>query len=376
MFNEGRRAAWVEIRLPNIVDNFLELRRLSAGSAVIASVKADAYGHGAVKVSWELVKNGVDYLGVATIEEAVALRSAGIRVPIILYSLAPRGNAKDLLDLGITPVISTYDDAVILQEAINVFALKKTVPVFIAIETGMGRLGFLGTKESMEQISHISNMPNIKIQGLFSHLASADSEDETYTNGQIDAMRRFESALAEYGVAPSFCTMANSAAVIKYPQAHFEAVRPGIALYGIYPEASLAGSISLEPAMSVRANIVFLKEVPAGFCVSYDMKWQAQRPSLIGTLPLGYADGLPRTLSGKGRVIVNGVYAPIVGNICMDQCMIDVTDVPGVTEYDEVVIMGTKGGLTISAEEIAEKTGTITYEVLTRFGQRLPKAYK
>jgi alanine racemase len=376
MFNEGRRAAWVEIRLSRIVDNFLELRRLSLGSAVIASVKADAYGHGAVKVSWELVKNGVDSLAVATIEEAVALRSAGIRTPVILYGLTPRGNAKDVIDLEITPVVSTYDDAVILQDAITMFAPQKNLEIFIALETGMGRLGFMGTKDDLEQIAQIAQMPNLKVKGLFSHLAASDSDDETYTNGQIDALRRFETALAEYGVAPSYCTVANSAATIKYPQAHFEAVRPGIALYGIYPQPSLADILPLEPAMSVRANIVFIKEVPAGFCVSYGMKWRATRPSLIGTIPLGYADGLPRTLTGKGHVIVNGVFAPIVGTICMDQCMVDLTDVPDIKEYDEAIIMGTQGGLTISAEEIAEMADTITYEVLTRFGQRLPKVYR
>jgi alanine racemase len=272
--------------------------------------------------------------------------------------------------------VTTYDDAVILQDTITYFAPHKTLDIFIALETGMGRLGFMYTKESLEQIAQISNMPNINIHGLFSHLAASDSNDESYTNGQIDSMRKFETALSEYGVTPSFCTMANSAAIIKYPQAHFEAVRPGIALYGIYPQASLKDIITIEPAMSVRANIVYLKEVPTGFCVSYGMKWQARRPSLIGTIPLGYADGLPRTLTGNGRVIVNGVYAPIVGTICMDQCMIDVTDVPDVKEYDEVVVMGTQAGLTISAEEIAEKTLTIPYEVLTRFGQRLPKSYK
>ena len=365
----------MEIKLSNIVDNFRSLREITKDCDIVASVKADAYGHGSVKVAWELIKEGVDYLCVATLTEAVELRQSGVRTPIVLLGLTPKGNAKDIIDLGMIPVISSWEDAALLQEIASISAPQKTIDVFIALETGMGRLGFLYNDNSFHQITEIAKMQNINIKGLMSHLADADSVDSGYTLTQIENLHAFETTLTELGVAPSYCTLANSAGIIKYPSSHFEAVRPGISLYGIYPSPECRSLIELKPAMSVKADIVYLKSVSSGFSVSYGMKYTTRRESLIGTLPLGYADGLPRLLSNNGRVIVNGVYAPIVGSICMDQCMIDVTDVPGVSEYNETVIMGEQGGLGITAEEIAERSGTIPYEVLTRFGQRLPKSY-
>jgi alanine racemase len=179
------------------------------------------------------------------------------------------------------------------------------------------------------------------------------------------------------GIRPAIRTIANSAGLIRYPQAHYEAVRPGISLYGLYPAPNMDdGTIELDPVMSVRANIVLVRKVPSGFPVSYGHTYYTDRESLIGVLPLGYGDGLPRTISGKGRVIVNGRYAPLVGAISMDQTMVDLTDIPGAKEYDEAVIMGTDGSLSITADDIAELAGTISYEVTCRFGQRLPKVYK
>jgi len=375
MFNEGRRAAWLEIKLSRIIDNYNALRKLTAGCEILASVKADAYGHGATKIAWEYVKQGVDYLAVATIMEAVELRHAGIITPIVLLGATPRGNVKDVVDLGIVPVITTWEDAALLQDMAAASRPKKTIDVFIALETGMGRLGFMPTDFNFSRIADIAGMENLKIKGLFSHLAAADHPDDSYTLFQIEALQSFENTLTEYGVSPSYCCLANSAAIIKYPQSHFEGVRPGISLYGIYPDDISKELIDLKPAMMVKADIVYLKTIPAGFSVSYGMTWTAERESVIGTIPIGYADGLPRMLSGRGRVIVNGSYAPIVGTICMDQCMIDLTDIPSVRDYNEVIIMGSQDKLSITAEEIAAQSNTIPYEVLTRFGQRLPKNY-
>jgi alanine racemase len=376
MYNEARRAAWAEIRLSDIRENYKALRDLAKGSEVIAAIKADAYGHGAVKVAWELVKEGVNFLGVATLAEAVELRAAGISTPIVLFGATPRGNTKDILDLQVIPLITTFEDARLLSETAANVDSAKTVEVFVAAETGMGRLGFLNDEEGLQSIIAINDLPHMKIKGLFSHFATSDEQDTAYATEQIEKFLAFERRLETLGVTPNYRTMANSAAIVNFPQAHFNAVRPGLSLYGVYASPYVdKGKLPLKPAMSVKANIVYLRKTPPGFSVSYNRRFTTERESLIATLPLGYADGLPRSLTNKGRVLIKGMYAPIVGTICMDQCMIDVTDIAGVKEYDEVVLMGEQSGLSITAEEIAEKSGSVNYEVLTRFGQRLPKIY-
>jgi alanine racemase len=214
------------------------------------------------------------------------------------------------------------------------------------------------------------------MKGIFSHFATADESDLSFARAQLRIFDAFATGLAKAGVDPGQKTIANSAAIMMLPEADFDVVRPGIALYGLYPSEAVDKSrLPLAPAMRVRANIVYVKKVPSGFSVSYGRHFTTARESLLATIPLGYGDGLPRVLSDKGRVIVRGRYAPIVGTICMDQFMIDVTDVPGVTEYDEITIMGAQDGLEISAEEIGNLSGTIAYEVVCRFGQRLPKVY-
>jgi len=378
MFNETRRAAWTEIDLGNVVFNYSALRNLAGTAEVIACIKADAYGHGSVKIAWELIKTGVEMLGVATLEEAVQLRSIGIRTPIILLSTTPRSNVKDLMDLNVIPLITTLEDAKMFSEIIRKFSTRKIdYEVFIALETGMGRLGFTYEKSSIDEIIEISKLPGIKIKGIFSHLATADEKDRSYTGKQILRFNDFARDIRDAGFDVNYKTIVNSAGIINYPEAHFNAIRPGVSLFGMYPGPEVDRSkIELEPAMSVKANIVYIKKLPPECGVSYGKKFVTERESIIGTLPLGYADGLPRILTGKGRVLVHGEYAPIVGAICMDQCMIDLTDIPGVKEYDEVVIMGKQGDKEITVDEIAEKSGTINYEVTCRFGQRMPKVYK
>jgi alanine racemase len=376
MYNETRRAAWVEIRLSDIRKNYRAIHALSGNSDVIASVKADAYGHGAVKVAWELIKESVRALGVATLSEAVELRVAGIRAPVVLFGTTPRGNVKDILDLRIIPLITTFEDARLLSETAVRFAPGRIVDVFIGLETGMGRLGFLNNEEDLQAIIGINTLPQVRIKGLFSHFASAEDTDTSHTIAQIERFLAFESQLRAFGVAPAYRSIANSAALIGFPQARFEAVRPGLSLYGLYPSENTEQTLlPLYPAMSVKANIVYLKKTPPGFPVSYGRRFITKRESVIATLPLGYADGLPRALTGKGHALVRGRRIPIVGTICMDQCMLDVTDVPGVKEYDEAVLMGAQGDVAITAGEIAQQADTIPYEVLTRFGQRLPKVY-
>lgn len=374
MFKEALRPVWAEINLSNLDYNIKQIRNKVGNKQIIGVVKADGYGHGAVEVSNVLLENGVNTLAIATLSEAVALRDGGITCPIIMLGITPELYADTLLAYDITSVTSSYENAAGIASAAK--TAGKTVEVLVAVDTGMGRIGFLPAEESIGEILKISRLENLKIKGLFSHFATADEKDKTYAESQLAAYGRFYDMLEQAGIDIPFRTLANSAAIMEIPGAHFDAVRPGIILYGCYPSQEVdKNQLSIKPVMSVKGNIVHLKKVSSGFSVSYGRKFRADRESLIATLALGYADGYPRYLSGKGRVIVNGVYAPVAGNICMDQCMVDVTDVPGVKLGDEVVIMGSQGDLTILADEIGEKTGTINYEVVCAFGQRLPKVY-
>ncbi|MCL2494019.1 MAG: alanine racemase [Clostridiales bacterium] len=379
MWGELKRAAWAEIDLAAIEHNFRALRALAPKSGFLCCVKADSYGHGAVPAARTLLSAGAESLGVATIEEAARLREAGISGPIVLLGATPRANAADILALGLTPVVTTPEDARLLSEASQNAAqnapLSAPVGIFLALETGMGRLGFLHEEAVLRDIQQVAALPGIHVWAFFSHFATAEEEDQSFALEQIERFDAFCAALRIRGVTAPVRTMANSAAILNFPQAQYELVRPGLALYGLYPAESLRAKIDLRPAMRVRASIVCLRKVPVGFSVSYGRRFTTGRESLIGTLPIGYADGLPRAASGSARALVRGRSVPIVGSVCMDQCMIDVTDVPGVREYDEATLIGEQDGETIALEEIAADSGTISYEAACRFGQRLPKVY-
>lgn len=376
MYKEAIRPAWAEIDLSNLDYNIKNIRaKVGSQSEIIGVVKADGYGHGSLQVAKVLQRNGIHTLAVATLSEAVALRKNGIRQDIVMLGLTPAMYADTLIEHDITPVICSASNA----EAISLAAAKagKTVSGFVAVDTGMGRIGYLPEDPAaIGDIERIAALPCFKIKGLFSHFATADAADKTYAREQEKRFNTFYERLCEAGIDIPMRTMANSAAVMELPSAHFDAVRPGIILYGCYPSDEADRSqLSIRPVMSVKANIVHLKKVPKGTTISYGQKYTAPRDSLIATLALGYADGYPRPYSSVGRVIVNGVFAPIAGNICMDQCMIDVTDVPDVKLGDEVIIMGSDGKNTILADEIGAATGTINYEIVCAFGQRLPKVY-
>lgn len=374
MLKEPLRPAWAEINLSNLDYNIKQVQKKVGKREIIGVVKADAYGHGSIDVSKVLLENGVKSLAVATPHEAAELREADITCPIIMVGLVPEVYAHTLLDNDIIPITATYKHAAAISTAAK--AVGKTIEAFVVIDTGMGRIGFLPNEESIEEIKKINSLPNLKIKGLFSHFATADEKDKSYTNNQISQYNQFLKKLKQSGINISYRSIGNSAAVMDVPDSYFDAVRPGIILYGCYPSYEVdRDQLDIKPVMSIKANIVYLKKIPAGYSISYGRKFTTKRESMIATLTLGYADGYPRYLSGKGRVIINGVYAPIVGNICMDQCMVDVTDVPGVCLGSEVIVMGSQGDLSITADEIAEKTRTINYEIVCGFGQRLPKVY-
>lgn len=375
MVKEAIRPAWVEVNLSNLDANIKNIIKKSKADEVIGVIKADAYGHGSVRVAEVLRENGIKTFAIATLQEAITLREAGAKEEIIMLGLTPDMYADVLLKYDITPVVCHLSNA----EAISNEAVKagKTVSALIAVDSGMGRIGYLTDDESaVEEIKKISKLPNFKIKGIFSHMATADAYDKSFAKLQEYRYMEFYDKLLSAGVDIPFRTLANSASIMEIPSIHYDAVRPGIILYGCYPSGEVDKSeLELKPVMSVKANIIHLKDVPVGFSTGYGRKFIAKRPSKIATLALGYADGYPRPYSRFAKVIVNGVIAHIAGNICMDQCMVDVTDVPNVKIGDEVIIMGSDGNNTILADDIAEATGTINYEITCAFGQRLPKVY-
>lgn len=377
MYKDAIRAAWAEINITNLDFNIKNIKeKVGPNKKITGIIKADGYGHGSVKVATVLRANGIDSFGVATLSEAIRLREAGfVLEEIIVLGLTPDPYVDVIIEHRLTPVVCSFKNA----EAISKAAAKAGIVIngFIAADTGMGRIGYNPEDPaSIEDVKMIATLPNFKIQGLFSHFSTADAEDKTYSAVQEQRFAVFYKRLVEAGVELPCRTLSNSAATMEIASAHYDMVRPGIVLYGCYPSNEVdKNQLALKPVMSVKANIVHLKKVPAGTSISYGRKYTTTQDSLIATIPLGYADGFPRPYSGKGKVIVNGVYAPIAGNICMDQCMIDVTHVPYVKLGDEVTIMGSDGICEILADDIAEATGTINYEIVCAFGQRLPKVY-
>ncbi|MDD6647908.1 MAG: alanine racemase [Firmicutes bacterium] len=377
MYKEAIRAAWAEINITNLDYNIKNIKeKVGPGKKITGIIKADGYGHGAVKMATVLRANGINSFGVATLSEAVRLREAGFLLEeILVLGLTPEPYVDVIVEHRLSPVVCDYKNA----EAISKAAQKAGIVIkgYIAADTGMGRIGYNPEDPaSIDDVKMIQTLPNFQINGLFSHFSTADAADKTYSAVQEQRYSVFYKRLTDAGVDIPHRTLSNSAAVMEIASAHYDMVRPGIILYGCYPSDEVdKNQLSIRPAMSVKANIVQLKKVPAGTSVSYGRKYTATKDSLIATIPIGYADGFPRPYSSKGKVIVNGVYAPIAGNICMDQCMIDVTHVPYVKVGDEVTIMGSDGICEILADDIAEATGTINYEIVCAFGQRLPKVY-
>ncbi len=377
MYKDAIRAAWAEINVSNLDFNIKSIRnKVGPNRKITGIIKADGYGHGSVKLAEVLRANGIDSFGVATLSEAIRLRKAGfLTEEIMVIGLTPDPYVNTIIDYNLTPVTDSLHNARAFSEA----ALKAGTVVrgYVVCDSGMGRIGYCPEDATaVEEVRQISQLPGFQIQGLFSHFATADAADKTYSAMQEQRFMAFYKKLIDADITVPLRTLANSAAIMEIPSAWFDQVRPGIILYGCYPSGEVdRNQLELKPVMSVKANIVHLKKVPIGTTISYGRRFTATRESLIATIPLGYADGFPRPYSMKGHVLVNGVKAPLAGNICMDQCMVDVTDVPYVRLGDEVTVMGKDGIHEILADDIAEATGTINYEIVCAFGQRLPKVY-
>jgi len=371
----GIRPVWMEVNLDNLAYNIRQIKNnIKAPASIMGIVKADGYGHGAVEISRVLLEEGVQRLGVAVLDEGIALRQEGIDVPILVLGYTPPQLFDKVLEHRITPTLYNYQDALRLSELAS--KNGSSVKVHLKLDTGMGRIGMIPGQDSLDMVSNIYALPGIKIEGIFTHFSVADEKDKTYTREQFKKFTGFVNALKERGIDIPLRHAGNSAASIDLPETHLDMVRPGVILYGLYPSDEVEkGKLSLKPLASLKTVISHVKTVPSGTSVGYGRKYISAGERVIATLPIGYADGYTRLLSGKASVLVHGTRAPLAGNICMDQCMIDVTGIDGVKVGDEVVLMGSQGEETITAEELASLLGTINYEIVCLIGKRVPRVY-
>ena len=375
------RKARVEIDLDALDYNIQNIKEKVGDNVQIAAVvKADSYGHGSVECAKELKKNGISLFAVATVEEALLLRESGIDDDIMLLGIVPESAAYAVAKYDIMPAFTELSTAkAISDEAVK---LNKKIGCVIPLDTGMGRIGFQIKNETENQaaikrIQEINALEGVYVKCIFSHFAVADEFDRSYSELQLAYFDKFIQDLDNAGIKIELKMLCNSAGVMEYPEASYDAVRPGIIMYGIYPSDEVHfENINIKPLMSVKANIVYIKTVPPGTDIGYGRKFTAERETVVATIPIGYADGYTRRLNGKAEMIVRGQKVPVIGSICMDQCMIDVTDVPDVQLDDEVIILGTDGNLSITAEDMAKATGTIPHEILCSFSLRMPKMYK
>lgn len=363
-----------EVDLEALAYNYNQLRRFASPSVkFLAVVKADAYGHGAIPVAKKLEELSTDFLGVARVQEGVELRNGGITKPILVLSGVYQEEVEEVLAYQLTPLVYRWE----IAEALSVAAGKrgKKIPLHIKVDTGMGRIGVLA-EEVAVFADRVRKLENLEIEGIASHLSTADEGDSAFAEEQLERFSRAIEEMKKLDIDPPFRHIANSAALVNLPAAHFTVVRPGIMLYGSYPAPSLKDKISLRQVMSWKSRIADLKKLPAGYPISYGRTFITQRPSLIAAIPVGYADGYHRLFSNRGEVLIKGMRAPVVGRVCMDWTMVDVTAIAGVEVGDEVVLMGSQSGQEITPEEMGGWIGTISYEILCSVGKRVPRVYK
>jgi alanine racemase len=362
-----------EVDLRALAFNYRQIqKRIPKGVKLLAVVKADAYGHGAIPVSLKLEKLGVEYLGVAIPEEGVELRRGGVKAPILVLGGIFGGEVDQIFRFRLTPVVFRRDSLKLLSREAE--RRRRKVKVHLKVDTGMGRLGVPFNLWS-DFLNEVKRSPKIEIEGILSHFSMTD-EERDFTQNQWKAFQQAVAIAQEIGISCQYLHVASSATLTAFPDYCARLVRPGIMLYGSYPSPAFQPLISLKPVMTLKTRIHFLKSVPPGTRISYGGTFATKRESLIATLPIGYADGYSRHLSNRGEVLIHGKRAPIVGKVCMDFIMVDVTDIPRVSVGDEVILMGKQGGGQITAEEIAEKINSISYEVLCAIGKRVPRIYK
>ena len=367
-----RVCAWID--LDAVRQNFDVMRRLiPPGTNMCAVIKTDAYGHGAVPIARMMEEEPYIWgFAVAAVEEAAALREAGIRKPILILGYVFPGDYETLARLSVRPAVFTEEMALALDQAA---AKEQTVlPVHIALDTGMSRIGFLPGEEALEQVVRISSLPHLRLEGMFTHFARADEVDKTIAKEALEKYLDFEEGLERKGVTIPIRHCANSAAILELPEAHLNMVRAGITIYGIYPSEEMRRDKDLKPVMQLKSHVAHVKTVPAGTPVSYGGTFVTSRQTRIATIPVGYGDGYPRSLSNRGYVLIGGKKAPILGRVCMDQFMVDVTGMD-VKTGDEVTLMGYDHGVLLSVEELGALSGRFPYEFVCDISPRVRRVY-
>jgi len=367
------RPTSARISLSALSHNFEEVTRRANGRKVLAVVKANAYGHGLVPVARHLLERGAHMLGVALVEEGRELREAGIEAPILVMGPVFPEQADAVAALRLTPALSNSTVARALDDAAR--KRSRRIAVHVKIDTGMSRTG-VSPEAAPDLIREMSSLEGIIVEGLMTHFADADLRDKAFAAQQMEQFENLIRILTDQGISIPLRHAANSASILDYPRALFTMVRPGLMLYGYDPVEGNASGAVLQPVLSLVTRIFLLKKLPAGTPISYGRTFVTRRESLIATIPIGYADGFSRSLSNCGEALVREARVPVTGRVCMDMTMLDVTDVPGVREGDEVVLIGSSGSERITAADLAVKTGTIPYEVLCGISSRVPRIFR
>ncbi|MVX66436.1 alanine racemase [Clostridium chromiireducens] len=369
------RPVYAEIDLDAIAYNMKNIKNLVKDKEVIAVVKADCYGHGCLDVVPTLLENGASRLAVAVLTEGIELRNDDIKAPIMILGYTPIYLAEEIIKYDLEQTVYDLDYARELSKtALN---LNKKAKIHIALDTGMGRIGFLPTDKALKEISEICSLEGLEVIGIFTHYSSSDEKDKNYTHEQFKKFTDFNEKLSKLKIEIPLKHTSNSGAIMDMPETYLDAVRAGIILYGYYPSNEVKKeNLSLKPALTLKAIITRVQEMDKDMYISYGRTFKTERKSLIATIPIGYADGYSRLLAKNAKVIINGKFAPVVGRICMDQCMIDVTDIGGdIKVGDEVILLGQQDDLKFNADDFAEIMGTINYEILCMLKYRIPRVY-
>lgn len=366
-----------DVDLNAIRHNLTEMKnKFDDDTKLMVIIKADAYGHGAVPLAKAMEDSSlVDYYGVAIIEEAVELREAGIKKPILILGYTPKEQYDLVVAYDVTQTVFQYEMAKALSEEAG--RQNKIAKIHIKVDTGMNRIGFSDCEESIAEIMKIADLPNLEIEGAFSHYACADEEDKTSAMHQLERYQNFINSLEKNNLHIPLKHIANSAGCIQIPEKYSNMIRCGIATYGIYPSEEVDHEfVRLKPAMEIKTHVIYVKDVGPGEGISYGSTYITKKRTRIATIPVGYADGYSRNLSNCGKVIIHGKYAPVVGRICMDQFMVDVTDIEDVKQGDRVTLLGREGEAYISAEELSRWSHSFPYELVCTVGKRIPRVYK
>lgn len=368
------RPAWAEIDLDAIAYNTRNIKKLIGDKDLIAVVKANCYGHGVIDIIPTLLENGVSRFAVAMISEALEIRDNKITAPVMILGFTPLYLGEELINNNIEQTVYDLDYAKELSKI--ALTLNKKAKIHIAIDTGMGRIGFLPNEKSIDNITEICSLEGIEVIGIFTHFSTSDEKDKEYSHEQFTKMLSVMDTLKKIGIDIPLKHVANSGAIIDLPDTYLDAVRAGIILYGYYPSDEIdKNNLALKPALTLKATITNVKTLEKDMYVSYGRTFKTSNETIVATIPVGYADGYLRKLAENGKVIIKGEFAPIIGRICMDQFMIDVTNIPDVKIGDEVILLGEKNGLKYNADDMAKKLDTINYEVTCMLKSRLPRVY-